>query len=258
MSLKLFRKIMRGETPASAPRLASFTLLEMLVATAVFSMMSVLLFSIINDATKLWRDQQSREDGFREARAALNFLSRDIQASLISTNPNWFYTTSNRVAFLTTLPSNSQGTGLDRGDICAVGYSLEWGKMNTNSVSEKSRMSLYRYVRFSDPTYSTFVRVSSPIQTLFDNPDGTNTVRELLAANVSGVAFKFYKTNSAGIPQTYTGGAGTPAIFDIVITVLNDKTAKQLNTQADWANTNSPVVRQNLQSFALRVRPQTP
>ncbi len=168
---------------------ASFTLVEMLVGMAVFSLLMLILFAMMSSATKLWRDQSSREDGFREARAAMNILSRDISGALVSPNVNWFYLSTNRLAFLTTLPDAAQVSGADHGDICAVGYSLEWNTIPPGDAAEKNGMALYRYVRFSDPTYTTIVSGTDPIETVFDNPDGTNTVRELLARNVAQITF---------------------------------------------------------------------
>jgi hypothetical protein len=232
----------------------------MLVAIAVFSLMFVFLFSIINTSMRMWQNQQSHEESFQEARAALDLISHDVGSALVSSNVNWFYSGSNRMAFLTSLSANSQSPALNRGDICAVGYSLEWGKINSNDTQEKDRLSLYRYIRFSDPTYETIVRDSNPVESIFDNPDGVNTVRDLLASNISAVSFNFYSVDSNGSPTPYvsTGTSAIPDIFDIMLTVLNDRTAAKLNSQTAWENTNALPIRQNIQTFYLHVRPQIP
>jgi prepilin-type N-terminal cleavage/methylation domain-containing protein len=238
----------------------AFTLVEILVATAIFSLMILFLFTIISTSMKTWQDQQSHEESFQEARAALDLISRDVRSALVSNNVNWFYSGSNSIAFLTSLPANSQSTNLNRGDICAVGYSLEWGKVNQNDAQEKNRLSLYRYIRFSDPTYATIISGSNSVETVFNNPDGIDTVRDLLASNVTAISFNCYNVDSNGLLTTYTssGTSAMPNIFDIMLTVLNGRTAAKLNSQTAWENQNALPIRQNSQTFYLHLRPQIP
>ena len=237
-------------------RVACFTLVEMLVALAIFSFLALLIFQIMSDATLLWRQQSAKEQDFEEARAALNTLARDMSVAVTTPNPAWFYASSNQVAFLTTLTDDAQNTNLNRGDICAVGYSLEWGTNDVTGV--QTNMSLYRYIRFSDPTYTTILQGPEEVSSIFDNPDGTNTVRELIAKNVSQVSFISYTNDSSAVPQVVTSPTVLPEMLDVAITTLNDKAAALLTTQAQWENTNSAAFQQNEESFSLRVRPQQP
>lgn len=234
----------------------AFSLLELLVALAVLCLLCTLLFSIVSGATKLWRDQEGREEGFRETRAALNFISRDFANALNTTNTNWFYADTNRIAFMTTMPVGAQSAGKDRSDICAVGYSLEWGKADPNDASEKERMSLYRYVRFSDPTYTENIRPKVGVETVFANPDGTNTVRELLARNITRMSFNPYSTNAAGLPVPYVATDALPDLIGLSISTINERTAIQLKTAAEWRDTNSLLLKQNEQSFSLTIHPR--
>jgi len=247
---------------------ASFTLVEMMVGIAVFSLLMLLLLAIMGAATKLWQQESAKEEGFREARSALNALSRDMRAALISTNTAWFYSNgTNQLAFLTTLPDIAQGTTVNNGDICAVGYSLEWG--TNDSSGYQTNMSLYRYVSFSGPTYTNIINGSSLVTTVFNTNsatppyvDGTNTVRELIARDVSQVSFVSYTNDVNGVPWACSDSTKPvtvlPNMVNVVVTTLNDKVAVQLTTQAQWTNANSPVIQQNEESFALRVRPQGP
>lgn len=242
-------------------RSSAFTLVEMLVSLAIFSILVLVLFSMMDNASKLWRQQNYKEEDFREARAALITMSRDFGNALLSTNPAWFYLNTNslntnRIAFLASLPDVSQGTSVDRGDICAVGYSLEWG---TNDVSGvQTNMSLYRYVCFSDPTYTSILAGTENIESIFNNPDGTNTVRELVARDVTQFAIQAYTNDSTGTPVTAASPTMLPDMVDIVMTTVNDSAAALLTSQAQWENTNSSIILQNEESFALRMRPQTP
>jgi len=236
---------------------ASFTLIEVLVSMAVFSLLMLLIFSIMKDSTELWRQQSSADGSFREARAALNTLSRDMSAALVSTNAAWFYSNgTNELAFLTTLPDSAQGSSVNHGDICAVGYSLEWGTNDASGV--QTNMSLYRYIRFSDPTYATNIVQGLPVEDIFSNPDGVCTVRELIARNISQVSFTTYTNDATGVPWISNQGFLSNMMINVVVTALNDRTAAILTSRSQWMDTNSTIVKQNQESFVLRVRPQGP
>jgi len=237
---------------------ASFTLGEMLVSIAVFSFLILILFSLMTAATKIWRQQTAEEESFREARAALNILSRDMNGALISTNTSWFYNNgTSQMAFLTTLPNTAQNTNVAPGDICAVGYSLEY---STNDASSyQTNMSLYRYVCFSGSTYANYLVGSNPVQNIFAaNPDNINTVRQLVARDIPQVSFVSYTNDSTGAPWPSTQNFLSNMTIVVGITALNDRTAVLLTTQAQWQNTNSALIQQNEELFTLRVRPPTP
>jgi len=243
---------------------ASFTLVEMLVGVAVFSLLILLLFSLISGATKLWRQQTAEEESYREARAALNTLSRDMNGALITTNTAWFYSNgTNQLAFLTTLPNTAQNTNVAPGDICAVGYSLEY---STNDASGyQINMSLYRYVCFSGPTYTNFLlNPTYSITNIFVNPDGVNTVRQLIARDIPQFSITSYTNNASGV-LTSCSDSVTPVtvlttnmFVNVGITAVNDRVALQLTTQTKWTNTASALIQQNEEVFNLRVRPQVP
>ena len=232
----------------------SFTKVEILVATAVLCLLCVMLAGIVNNTSNAWRGQEGRQEGLREATAALAVIARDVRNAVVSTNAAWFYSSPTNVAFLSCLPQNAQEPGA-LGDICIVGYSLEWGKANPQDAGESNRMALYRYVRFSGATYATLLSGSGAITDVFAGPDGTNTVREVLARNVSRMSCAAYSTNAAGGPAPFALPDAFPPILDFSISTLNEGTAAKLSTPAQWTATNSPLVRQNEETYSLRVRP---
>jgi len=244
----------------------SFTLVEMLVGAAVFSILILLLFTILSMASQLWLAQTGKEDSFRETRAALNMMSRDLNAAITATNQDWYYSNTNsapnatnQLAFLTTLPDASQPSGVDKGDICAVGYSLEY---TTNDASSTElNMSLYRYVGFSDWTYNNIVNTNGPtgaqsVSVIFTSVDNVNVVKSLIARDVYQFNFTGYTTNSTGalVPPT---DAGLPAIMDISLAAVNEQVAKHLTSQQAWQSSNT-MIEANQETFNLRVRTISP
>ncbi len=57
---------------------AAFTLVEILVAVAIVVFLVVVLAQIISSAQAIWKHSEARTDAFRDARAALELMSRDL------------------------------------------------------------------------------------------------------------------------------------------------------------------------------------
>lgn len=71
---------------------AGFSILEMLVSTAILAVLMGLLFTVLNSGTKIWTTGTSKIQAFQEARAAYEVITRKIgQATL---NVYWDYNTN--------------------------------------------------------------------------------------------------------------------------------------------------------------------
>ncbi len=68
--------------PPAAQR-SGFSLLELLVAMAVLSLILVLLFNAVTAVTNTWRRGMARIDNFSKARAVLGLLDRDVQSMVL-------------------------------------------------------------------------------------------------------------------------------------------------------------------------------
>ncbi|MEI6337621.1 MAG: prepilin-type N-terminal cleavage/methylation domain-containing protein [Verrucomicrobiota bacterium] len=70
-------------------RIGGFTLVELLVAMAILSLMTVLMLSVVTSAQNLWKQNASRTEQFREARRAFERINERLaQATL---NVYWDY-----------------------------------------------------------------------------------------------------------------------------------------------------------------------
>src|SRR2546423_5827049 len=69
---------------AHSHSLASFTLVELLVAIAVTVMIVALLSAVFTAAGKQWQASDQRIDSFRDARAALQIISRDLSRANVN------------------------------------------------------------------------------------------------------------------------------------------------------------------------------
>lgn len=66
--------------PSSIPR--AFTIVEMLVATAVFMLMVVLLVSVVSQINSAWQQTDGQKSRRQSARTLLDLITRDLQSSL--------------------------------------------------------------------------------------------------------------------------------------------------------------------------------
>ena len=242
-----------------------FTMIELLVAMAVMAVLVVLLFGMVDAATKLWKDNENRVDAYREARAALAVLSSDLRTMLVSKNQNFFSTNisgdnpfnaPNGLFFLTSLSAGAQASG-NRGDLCAVGYYRAWQRQTVMSVDNtnndtlsKSGFHLFRTMYESDRTY-TNLNTSMPKP--LDNLAGASP--EVLARNVCTLEFLLYETNGTGTfkPWTYRVDAPVPQLIEIRLGTLSEEAAKKLGGSSNRWNTNDPFVQKNLKTFTSRV-----
>lgn len=166
-----------------------FTLVEMIVALAVTSVLTVLMLRMFTDSSAIWKREDDRLDTFREARAALQLMARELATvnPMPGVNPTLGGTEQFPVLALRyhpdtleaekTTPGNQQiyalaslpyqpkkdtktGEIRDRGELRAIGYFCAW-------VQEKNCYVLRRQSADSDETFSRLQRVlkaASPMQ----------------------------------------------------------------------------------------------
>lgn len=250
-----------------------FTLLELLVAMALLAILVVLLLGIVDNGAKLWRTSENRVDSYREARAALGVMSRDLQGVVAGTNTNYFrlndtsYTPSgatmgtnaSSLFFLTALPKTAQwssSSNVNKSDICQVGYFVGYGQTAVSSNAPVRTLNLYRIFLGSDDAYA---RLGNTNQPAFPTDAALTDPRvDLLARNIVSFQVNAYQTNTAATSLTNfvpTPGLPLPAIVEVSIVTINQDTGKKLNTSAAaWSDTNAALIKANMQTFTARIR----
>ena len=260
----------------------AFTIIELLVAMAVMSVLLVLLLNMVDSATKLWRENENRVDAYREARAALGIMSRDLRNALTgATNTNHFLvnltafpnlssvsslvTDTNQGAalfFLSALPSKAQDLASNRSDVCQVGYFLAYGKSSSASNSPISTLNIYRYILSSDPTFARLTNASPPL--FIPSLTTLDPKVELLARNVTRFTAKAYTlTNNALTNFVASTNTPMPDVVELSISAINQDTGKKLgNDFASWTSTNAAnytnLVGPAEQTFTTRINLNRP
>jgi prepilin-type N-terminal cleavage/methylation domain-containing protein len=155
---------MRNKSPRSSD---GFTLLEVLVSSAVLSILLLILLGAVTTSLSIWRVTEDRMGADREARSAFQMIADDLANAVVPTNPALWPTNASNgtvLRFLTSKPADYQGAA-DVGDVCFVEY----------AVIASNNVLLRRFVG-SKGTYDALVNSSFPTN--------SNEPYELLATNI--------------------------------------------------------------------------
>jgi prepilin-type N-terminal cleavage/methylation domain-containing protein len=238
----------------------AFSLLELLVAVSVLSILLVILLNIVQGATSLWRGSENKVEAYREARAALQVMASDLKSILPSTNTDFFrtnLTNTPNIGFLAALPISSQDTTSSKSDVCTVGYFLAYGdKSLVAGNNGRQSYNLYRYFVESNQTFTNLSNPSTALTEKF-NQDHF----EILARNVVDFQTAYFVTNSSGLTNwTQSAASPMPQVVEIKVTAVNNERTMRFgarNAQSEWttfsANTNAPDYLKNTKTFTTRI-----
>ena len=245
----------------------AFSLLEILVAISVLSILLVVLLNIVHGSTTLWRTTENRAEAYREARAAIQVVSADLRNLLPSTNTAYFLTNlpgsdastrpNSQIGFLSTLPMTSQNTN-NKSDLCAVAYFLAYGnKAPVAGNQGPQSYNLYRYFTESNETFANLEK-NAP----FSDVNPANTKCEILARNILDFQITPLTANSNGFTNwTYSASTPTPDLVELKIIGLNNERSLRFNArndQAGWdalrGETNTSDHLKNTKAFTTRVK----
>jgi prepilin-type N-terminal cleavage/methylation domain-containing protein len=165
-----------------------FTLLEVLVSSAVLAIVLAIMFSALSASMSLWRNTDNKISADREARAVELMLARDLANVVIPASTNlWPQIESPRrssirfLKFLTAAPAESQSTGgPDVGDVCYVEYVV---LPSTNGPGVEVR----RLFLPSAQTFSNVIRANAFPASATNNPALQSLGVNLLPTNSMAV-----------------------------------------------------------------------
>lgn len=253
----------------------AFTLVELLVAMGVLSILLVVLLNVVQSSTLLWRTTENRAEAYREARAALQIMASDLEALFASTNTNYFQTNlpgsdastlaKSQIGFLATLPLTAQSPN-SQSDVCSIGFFAAYGpKSPIAGTNGQQGWNIYRYFIESNETFANLTNGRA----LFSNVTPSNTNCEILARNVLDLQITplVAETNTSGGVTNFSTNwnpalCPLPHLVEIRIVSVNNERSRRLLTQADWtalrADTNSSDYLKNTKIFTTRVNLSNP
>ena len=157
---------------SASPAQPGFTLLEVLVASAVLSILVVILLGTLTATLSVWRNSDNKVTADREGRSAQLILGQDLANIVMPAQTNFWprlVTNSGIVflQFLTLKPQDYQGTN-DVGDVCYVEYAVD-----TNARC------LVRKFQGSADTFASILKVGA-----FNNSPSITPDHQLVADNL--------------------------------------------------------------------------
>lgn len=153
-------------------RPAGFSLLEVLVASAVLSIVLMILLGALTTSLSLWRTTESKLAADREGRAAELLMADDLASVVVPANKDlWPRVDGDTLQFLTLKPVDYQSKeGNNKGDICFVEYRFD----RPNHVLKRRFLS-------SEETFNDILNKPAPS---FPSPGANATEAQLLATNI--------------------------------------------------------------------------
>jgi type II secretory pathway pseudopilin PulG len=275
------RRFPAASRHAVALRVGGFTLAELLIATGVTAIIVVLLGTMLGSVLNTATRTSQRVDAFRDARAALQMIERDL-SNLVPTQ--WNIQTSPPVPItrpaayfaldnIYTDPAagNQQIYGLvavkttgsptpSVGDVCAVGYYCRW---------EGNRYTLRRFFRDSAHTFGVLQNAVSGYAADSDlyNLNAADARNDVVAAYVWNFKVAIYDA-SGNLQTTYpyicdqsaTIPNGLPAAIEISFNAMSPQAARTVmsvsSSPADWMNMNANLVNPHAYQFRTRINLQ--
>ena len=176
-------------------RSAAFTLLEVLVASAIMGIVMFVLVSTANTSLQLWRGTSEKIAVDREGRSGMALLAWDLQNILqpannslrpkLDTNGN----AATPLRFLTLKPADYQGLNSGFGDVCYVEYRFESNALKRGFLS-------------SNATWSHLSAGNMP-------PTTSIPANQFETLMTNMMQFRVWGYESDGVSITYSGGDQT-------------------------------------------------
>ena len=279
-------------TPSSlnplTPRycVAAFTLIELMAATTVLSVILLMMVGMQDQMSKAWSNSNRRTDATREARAACRLMAQDlsclvfrrtnndtadsIPAALLTNGVPFLYS-SNGAGSLITIPSpqssasyffgisSRRASGTNSGDLAIVGYYIASATATNVNGFTHTAYNLYRhYVPASNAVNNLNAWFASKTPT--DLFDPTNA--EILARNTCNLRITFYNRRDADGKYAVTNGlnyscesSGTATYFSgnkiqVEISVYPEDSAQRI-PYTDWEKSEN--IRKFARSYEFRV-----
>jgi len=244
---------------------SGFTLVELLVAMVITSLVVLLISRVLFGAMQLWRHSSQRVETWREARAAIHCMERDLATALPASEavvgdgvhlPAMLFarhpTTpeedsgNEEIHFLTMLPQGG------RASLCAVGYRVVWD----------GEARCYRLMRRFMPGDAVErllqAGAGTPATTLYF---GEGSVEEEMAHHVWDLKIRPCADGqpAAAYPD---GEVKPPSAVEIRFKAIGAQAVEQLReveaTRQTWTNPDDPLYRRIIlprqQQFLIRAR----
>lgn len=238
-----------------------FTLIEILVASAVMALLVGLVITITSQVLNVWNRSGGRLSANQEARIAMELLTQDLETAVFrnrrsaTDDSEWF-----RIVNADFAPSPNTislqlfSPALDRpdgpGDICAISYQLREVDLRGRPATGQRQFALFRQLNDPETTFGL-------LGTSITSWGQVVTESDFLVSNIIEFNVRLFEANGNPIDTTefvFDGLPGTriPAFADIKLRVLSSEGANILQSPAGVGNMDD-IIREHSTTFIRRV-----
>jgi len=217
--------------PIVRQRNCGFTIIEMMVATAVFMLMVVLLVSVVSQVNSLWQQTDGQKNRRQSSRALLDLISRDLQGALCPVDGN----SSSKIRF------NLNPVGLNDSGVGNFKSALFWTTVNPGSRRVSDIVDVGYFIRRTS-SGSVLCRIERrddgqpnppDIWTLAGSlapADEANDYRGLAADGVLAMYVTLYKKSGQveSLPNETYSGTALPYSVEIALVIADSRTTQRL------------------------------
>jgi prepilin-type N-terminal cleavage/methylation domain-containing protein len=227
-----------------------FSLLEVLVASAVLAIVMMIMLGALTTSLSLWRNTESKLYADREGRAAELMMADDLASVLVPSDPNlWPRASGNSLQFLTLKPTDYQSKeGNNAGDVCFVEYLFDRESNTLRRIFYGSERTFRDILEKSTPTFPGHGAGSSEAQLLATNllADPADAVRGL-ALHDQAPTNSFVLLNRRLVPRQNNDPL-PPAAVEVNFAVADPDAMANKDL---WEGSDVPLRNAGLYSFRI-------
>ncbi|MEZ0298526.1 MAG: type II secretion system protein J [Candidatus Methylacidiphilales bacterium] len=225
-------------------RTDGFSLVELVTATTILSILSLVLIHLSNNAGRVWSQGESQNQHRQRARTVLDFIGRELKHATLSTGYNAGRPSLQFLINDPTLGSEYRNrdtifwqapvaTETSAGDLAEIGYFVRWNGTQANLcrffVNPRDTAN---YLIYRSPSQAW---ITDDVLDAVSPADKTNSYQGLFLENVLGLWVNGYRSNGSaygGDSRTTTPANRLPAYVELSLVLIDASTASQLKNGA--------------------------
>lgn len=211
-----------------------FSMIELLVAMAITSIIMVTLFSLVGQTTTSYTQTQRAVNAVSQARAFIQFFDRELSTRLPGTplvhekkSAAGGPSSSERIAFVRALTAD-EFTDTDPGDLGTSIYYVAFSNDGSRGESPK----LFRKSLGPKETQEKIIEAgNTPALPTVDPTKDETIIPNVLSFEATPM---FRDTANGGLTEWANGSPQPPSVVELEITFIDDSSAQRFKTQAEW------------------------
>jgi len=250
--------------PSSSPSRSGFTLVELLVAIAILSIVALGLLQILSLSMQTWQQGLAQTNCYTKARVVLDSVTADIQRGVFRPDLNNFPTPSSTSTLTPTFTFYTRDAGASTGTTSVRPVSLVTYQMSTSSSLQGCLLRSEQTINWSGTTTGTGTTNLSFLQPLNAVAAATGTTTapppdDLLCTGVAGFEMIFLLSDGTTTLAKYYKAPSQAQVvmIGVAVAVIDDQAMTQLQpaTSSNFGNIQKTLETGLNSNFSLMTIP---